>query len=156
MQYSVRFFALFACVLLLAGCRNTDTHEEMAPEHDQNVEIASSQEARQLADQRVTGNESCDNYLETIQCLANQSAIGHQFSELYDSLRISLENVPNEQLDAYCTNLADALVAHPTYFIDYAQCNKIQPDQERMDAMRISEQLTEQGAETLTVQENTL
>jgi hypothetical protein len=67
----------------------------------------------------------CDNYLSSIQCIANYATGSDKvnFNASYDSLIQSFQDVPGEQLLKTCTTLSDALRTHPTLLKDYPNCN---------------------------------
>lgn len=76
---------------------------------------------------KATGVAVCDNYLSSIQCIANFATGTDKmnFNTSYESLLQSFQDVPGEQLLKTCTTLSDALRAHPTLLKDYPSCNTL-------------------------------
>ena len=65
------FITSVLSLLILSGCLN-----KIEPTETDNVqpteEVTISPEAQAEADKRVTGNQTCDNYLATIKCIADK------------------------------------------------------------------------------------
>jgi hypothetical protein len=76
---------------------------------------------------KATGVAICDNYLSSIQCIANYATGTDKvnFNASYESLLQSFQDVPGEQLVKTCTTLSDALRTHPTLLQDYPSCNTL-------------------------------
>lgn len=76
---------------------------------------------------KATGVTICDNYLSSIQCIANYATGTDKvnFNSSYDSLVQSFQDVPAEQLLETCTTLSNALREHPTLLQDYPSCNTL-------------------------------
>lgn len=76
---------------------------------------------------KATGVAICDNYLSSLQCIANYATGTDKvnFNASYESLIQSFQDVPAEQLSKTCTTLSDALRTHPTLLQDYPSCNTL-------------------------------
>jgi hypothetical protein len=76
---------------------------------------------------KATGVDICDNYLSSLQCIANYATGTDKvnFNASYESLLQSFQDVPAEQLVKTCTTLSDALRTHPTLLQDYPSCNTL-------------------------------
>ncbi len=74
---------------------------------------------------KATGVAICDNYLSSLQCIANYATGNDKinFNNSYESLIQSFQNVPVEQLTKTCTTLSDALRSHPTLLQKNPNCN---------------------------------
>ena len=134
---------LLATTFVLWWCFNTQQSANEQSSSSDVQEATISPEAQAQADKRVTGNETCDNYLATLQCIGQKSAwSGNEFTQTYNSLLSSLQDTPVEQLQETCTNLTTALQEHPTMLIYNADCDMTRPTENQETIKSGSQQLT--------------
>lgn len=114
-----------ALALWLWWCLWTKPITQPAPQEQLTSSGTISPQAQELADRRITGNETCDNYLHTIQCIAKKWWEDNQFTKNYDSIVDSLQNLPVDQLQETCTTLTTSLQEDPSILIYNADCNSI-------------------------------
>lgn len=126
------FFSLFLfSVLIVWGCMDTKKISPDTTNSPTMDDVVISQEAQQQADKRITGNETCDNYIATIQCIANKEKDStEQFIQDYESFVASFSNIPDDQLQDTCTTLTTAIQEHPTVLIYNSECNMLHPAQD--------------------------
>ena len=125
------FITSLLSLVVLSGCFNktepTDTNNVQATE-----QVIISPEAQAEADKRVTGNQTCDNYLATIKCIAEKWGDNNEFSKNYESILASFTNIPVDQLQETCTTLSTSLQEHPTLLIYNAECDVITTVEENL------------------------
>ena len=125
------FITSLLSLVILSGCFNTteptDTDNVQPTEQD-----IITTEAQAEADKRITGNETCDNYLATIKCLAEKWGDNNEFTKNYDWILASFTNIPVDQLQETCTTLSTSLQEHPTLLIYNAECNMITTQEKNM------------------------
>lgn len=111
-------------LVILSGCfKNVETTEQV--EDSTTITTGTiSVEAQAEADKRVTGNQTCDQYIATMSCIAakNQES-NNEFVKNYESMILSLGDIPSDQLQETCTTLTTALQEHPTILIYNAECD---------------------------------
>ena len=119
----------FLFLFVLWGCFNTTKVDTTTPtETTEQVNI--SPEAQDQADLRVTGNQTCDNYIATIECIADKWGEENEFSKNYDSILASFKDMPADQLQEVCTSLTTSLQEDPTVLLYNAECNKTNSGEE--------------------------
>ena len=125
------FITSLLSLVVLSGCFNktepTDTNNVQPSE-----QVIISPEAQAEADKRVTGNQTCDNYLATIKCIAEKWGDNNEFSKNYESILASFTNIPVDQLQETCTTLSTSLQEHPTLLIYNAECDMITTVEENL------------------------
>ena len=125
------FITSLLSLVVLSGCFNktepTDTNNVQPTE-----QVIISPEAQAEADKRVTGNQTCDNYLATIKCIAEKWGDNNEFSKNYESILASFTNIPVDQLQETCTTLSTSLQEHPTLLIYNAECDMITTVEENL------------------------
>lgn len=116
-------------VFVLGWCFNGIETKE-TPLIESTDQITISSQAQDEADKRVIGNETCDNYIATIQCIAKKGGDENDFAKNYDSILASLQDIPSDQLQEVCTSLTSSLQEHPTLLLYNAECDMITPTSE--------------------------